>query len=141
MPWKKSEPMQERIEFGLKALGSVNFRALCQEYGISTKTGYKWKERFLCDGIGGMVERSRRPKGHANELAEEAVCEIIRLKLAHGSWGPRKIRELYRRRHGEVASESSFKRVLERVGLTKKETAASGHPGGATECGKRGSCP
>jgi transposase len=78
--------MQERIEFGLKALGSVNFRALCQEYGISTKTGYKWKERFLRDGIRGMVERSRRPKSHADQLAEQTVCEIIRLKLAHGSW-------------------------------------------------------
>ena len=97
--------MQERIEFGLKALGSVNFRALCQEYGISTKTGYKWKERFLRDGIRGMAERSRRPKSHAEQLAEESVCEIIRLKLAHESWGPRKIRELYRRRHGEVASD------------------------------------
>ena len=132
--------MQERIEFGLKALGSVNFRALCQEYGISTKTGYKWKERFLRDGIRGMVERSRRPKSHADQLAEESVCEIIRLKLAHESWGPRKIRELYRRRHGEVASESSFKRILERAGLTHKRASTPSHAGRATECGKRRSC-
>ena len=48
------------------------------------------------------------------------MCEIVRLKLAHVSWGPRKIRELYLRRHGEVASESTFKRVLERTGLTQK---------------------
>jgi transposase len=46
MPWKKSEPMEQRIEFGIKAMRALNFRALCQEYGISTKTGYKWKERF-----------------------------------------------------------------------------------------------
>ncbi len=25
---------------------TLNFRTLCQEYGISAKTGYKWKERF-----------------------------------------------------------------------------------------------
>src|SRR6266446_10691434 len=103
MPWKKIEPMEERIEFALKAMGTLNFRALCQEYGISAKTGYKWKERFLREGIRGMEEQSRRPKSHAAELAEETVCEIIRLKLVHGSWGPRKIGELYRRRHGEVA--------------------------------------
>src|SRR5260370_4691212 len=36
------------------------------------------------------------------------------------SWGPGKIRELYLRRHGEVASESTFKRVLERTCLTQK---------------------
>jgi hypothetical protein len=106
MPWKKSGPMEQRIEFGLKAMGALDFRAPCVEYGISTKTGYKWKERFLREGISGMEEQSSRPHSHAEQLGDETVCEIIRLKRAHGSWGPRKIRELYRRRHGEVASES-----------------------------------
>ncbi len=67
-----------------------------------------------------MAEASRRPKSSPEQLAEEEVCEIVRLKLAHRSWGPRKIRELYLRRHGAVASESTFKRVLERAGLTEK---------------------
>jgi leucine-zipper of insertion element IS481 len=88
MPWKKIEPMEERIEFALKAMGTLNFRALCQEYGISAKTGYKWKERFLREGIRGMEEQSRRPQSHAKQLAEEEVCEIMRLKLAHMPWGP-----------------------------------------------------
>ena len=61
MPWKKSEPMDQRREFALKALGTLNFRALCQEYGISAKTGYKWRERFLRQGLEGMEEESRRP--------------------------------------------------------------------------------
>jgi hypothetical protein len=61
-----------------------------------------------------MAEGSRRPKRSPEQLPEEAVCGMVRLKLAHLSWGPRKIRELYLRRHGEVASESTFKRVLER---------------------------
>ena len=67
-----------------------------------------------------MAEQSRRPQGHAKQLPEEEVCEIVRLKLAHMAWGPRKIRELYLRQHGEAASESTFKRVLERAGLTQK---------------------
>ena len=120
MPWKKSEPMEQRIEFALKAMRTLNFRALCQEYGISAKTGYKWKERFVREGLEGMAEESRRPQRSPEQLPEEQVCEIVRLKLAHLSWGPRKIRELYLRRHGEVASESTFKRVLERAGLTQK---------------------
>src|SRR5947208_5136764 len=93
MPWKKSEPMEERMEFAVRAMGTLNFRALCQEYGISTKTGYKWKERFIREGVGGMKEQSRRPQRHAEQLGDETVCEIIRLKLGHGNWGPRKIRE------------------------------------------------
>ena len=120
MPWKKSEPMEQRTEFALKALKSENFRALCQEYGISTKTGYKWRERFLSMGIAGLAEESRRPRSSPQQLKQEEVCEIVRLKLAHPYWGPRKIRELSLRQHGGVASLSSFKRVLEAVGLTQR---------------------
>ena len=120
MPWKKSEPMDQRIEFCLKTLRSGNFRELCREYDISTKTGYKWRERFLREGSAGMEEQSRRPLSHSESLVEREVCEIIRLKQAHANWGARKIRELYYRQHGRAASESSFKRVLERSGLTEK---------------------
>ena len=120
MPWEKSEPMDQRVEFCVKAVQGGNFRALCREYGISAKTGYKWKERLLRDGINGLDEESRRPLSHPESLLEEELCEMIRLKYAHPMWGPRKIRELYLRRHGRAASESSFKRVLERSGLTQK---------------------
>ena len=83
MAWKKTEPMEQRIEFALKAMRTLNFRALCQEYGISAKTGYKWKERFLQEGLDGMVEQSRRPQSSPHQLPEEELCEIVRLKLAH----------------------------------------------------------
>jgi transposase len=111
--------MDQRMEFAMKALRTENFRALCAEYGISAKTGYKWQQRLLQYGLAGMAEQSRRPKHPANELAEAVVCEIVRLKRAHPHWGPRKIRELYLRAHAQAASESSFKRVLERAGLTE----------------------
>ena len=111
--------MEQRREFALKALGTLNFRALCQEYGISAKTGYKWRERFLRQGLEGMEEESRRPRSSPKQLAEEQVCEMVRLKLVR-HWGPRKIRALYVRRHGEAASESRFKRVLEQAGLTQQ---------------------
>ena len=103
----------------MKSLRTDNFRALCAAYGISAKTGYKWQQRLLQYGLTGMAEQSRRPKHSAHELAEAVVCEIVRLKQAHPYWGPRKIRELYLRSHGQAVSESSFKRVLERAGLTQ----------------------
>ena len=97
--------MEQRIEFALKAMRTLNFRALCQEYGVSAKTGYKWKERFLREGMEGMEEQSRRPRSSRPQLPEEQVCEMVRLKLAHMSWGPRKIRELYLRSLEQVAPE------------------------------------
>ncbi len=76
-------------------------------------------ERFREGGMDAMNEKSRRPHSHAKELSEEVVCRIVKLKHAHPRWGPRKIRNLYERKHGgDVPSESSFKRVLEKAGLT-----------------------
>jgi putative transposase len=120
MPWQETQKMDQRIEFAMKAVDSPNFRELCREYGISAKTGYKWRARFVQDGLGGLNELSRRPHSHADGLNETVVCEMVRLKNAHRHWGPRKIREIYRRKNGakDLPSESSFKRVLERAGLT-----------------------
>ena len=83
MPWKKSEPMEERIEFGLRALGGGNFRALCREYGITARTGYKWRERLVRWGTEGLKEESRRPQRSPGALGEREVCEMdIRPKKA-----------------------------------------------------------
>lgn len=121
MPWKEVNIMNQRTEFALRAVQSEeSFRSLCREYGISTKTGYKWRERFLRSGLQGLKDLSRRPESSPRELAEAVVCEIVRLKEAHRAWGPKKIRALYERVHGgPVPSESSFKRVLERAGLVE----------------------
>jgi putative transposase len=137
MPWKKSEPMEQRVEFALKALKSENFRALCQQYGISAKTGYKWRERFLRNGLAGLSEEPRRPQSSPQQLSQEEVCEMVRLKLAHPHWGPRKIRELYLRQHGEVASESSFKRVLEAAGLTQRRKRRRASQAGRLSSGRK----
>jgi putative transposase len=123
MPWQECDIMSLRIEFVLRSLHELTpFMELCREYGISPKTGYKWKQRFLETGISGLADRSRRPSTSPQSLSEEVVCEMVRLKQAHRAWGPRKIREVYaRHRSGwELPSESSFKRVLDRAGLVEK---------------------
>lgn len=134
--------MDQRREFALKALGTLNFRALCQEYGVSTKTGYKWRERFLRQGLEGMEEESRRPRSSPKQLSEGQVCEMVKLKLVHRHWGPRKIRMLYHRRHGQAPSESSFKRVLEQVGLTQPRRVREGpREGGRLSSGRQAQGP
>ena len=142
MPWKETRKMDQRTEFALKSMKTSNFRELCREYGISTKTGYKWKQRFLERGLGGLLEESRKPHAHPSELPEEVVCEIVRLKAAHPHWGPRKIRDLYgRKKPGEVPSESSFKRVLERAGLTEPRKRRNREPGGRVTSGRKAEAP
>jgi transposase InsO family protein len=124
----------------MKAAVCSNFRELCQDYGISTKTGYKWKARFVQNGLAGMEDQSRRPHTHAKELSEAVVCEIVNLKQAHPNWGPRKIRALYERKHpGKAPSESSFKRILEAAGLTKPRKRRRAKQSGRLATGRKAS--
>ena len=86
MPWKETSAVNQRTEFVLRIFeNKLTFGELCREYGISRKTGYKWKERFLQQGVEGLADQSRRPRTSAHRLDETATCRIVRLKLAHPS--------------------------------------------------------
>jgi hypothetical protein len=50
------------MEFVMRAQTTENFRALCREYGISPRVGYKWSRRFVLHGLEGLQEESRKPK-------------------------------------------------------------------------------
>lgn len=143
MPWKQADLMNQREEFVLKSMNTDNFRGLCEEFGISAKTGYKWKERFLRWGMEGLGDLPRRPLSSPEGLEEGVVCEMVRLKSAHRSWGPRKIRALYQRAHGgsKTPSESSFKRVLERAGLVEKRRKGRRSEVGRVWTGRRAQKP
>jgi transposase InsO family protein len=122
MPWKELNVKDQRMEFSFRAMEeSVPFVELCRQYNISRKTGYKWKQRFIQEGLAGLEERSRRPHHSPSGLSEDVVCRIVRLKKKL-KWGPRKVRDVYSRRYAgeELPSESSFKRVLEKAGYVKK---------------------
>ena len=84
MPWKEKTMINKRPEFALKSLqAGVNFTELCAEYGISRRTGYKWKQRFLEDGASAMADQSRCPTNSPNQLSELEVCRIARLHEHH----------------------------------------------------------
>lgn len=100
----------------------IPFSHLCKKYGISEKTGYKWKNRFYEQGKAGLYEQSREPLSHPTQISGDTAAELIGIKLAHKSWGPKKIREVYVRAFPEkiVPSLSSVKRILDKSGLVEK---------------------
>src|SRR5712691_6874723 len=60
---------------------------LCDDYGVSRKTGYKWIERYLRHGPAGLEERSQRPRRSPNQTAEEIVTAILEARHRHPFWG------------------------------------------------------
>jgi transposase InsO family protein len=127
MPWTETDVVDQRTEFVLRVLRNREpFGDLCQEFGVSRKTGYKWKERFVQEGLAGLADHSRRPNTSPNEISESMVCQIVNLKLAHPGWGARKLRTvLARTLSQDLPSESSFKRILDKAGLVEHRRRVS----------------
>lgn len=128
MPWKEKNVLDIRTDFVFRATNeNVSFKSLCEEYGISRTTGYKWLNRFIEDGLSGLEDRSKAPNSSPNQLDENTVTTIIKLKLDHLTWGPKKIKQLYARIHPTKScpSESTFKRIFTKVGLVSKRKRRS----------------
>ena len=122
MPWKETNKMEQKelfIEEMLK--NNKPFKHLCAQFGISEKTGYKWKNRFYEMGKAGLEEESRNPS-HSNQIDGDTAAELIRIKNAHSAWGPKKIRVIYAKAYPNkaVPSLSSVKRILKKAGLVEK---------------------
>ncbi len=102
MPWKECHVMDERLRFIARLLDGERMSALCAEFGISRKTGYKIYGRCNGCGVDGLTDRSRRPHRHANQLPMAIEKLIVRLKKEYPGWGAPKIRERLRRRYAPV---------------------------------------
>lgn len=115
--------MEQKEEFISEMLKNEKpFKHLCDDFGISEKTGHKWKNRFYEEGKIGLLEQSKAPKSSPGGLPEQTVIRIINLKNAHPTWGPKKILAVYERTHKscDIPSLSSVKRVLEKANLVKR---------------------
>lgn len=114
--------MSIREEFVIKALETgINFSALCREYDISRKTGYKWLSRYSEDGLSGLEDRGRRPKNIPLAVSGDLVADIVAIRQGHPSWGAKKVTTIINRRSdlNEKPSVRTVARILERAGLIR----------------------
>ena len=124
MAWKETCVLEQRTEFikeYIRSEGSV--KELCKKYGVSEKTGHKWKKRFMQYGFSGLVDRNKAPESSPSQLDEDTVIRLINLRTAHPTWGAKKLKVLYAKAypHDIAPSQSSIYRVLGKAGLIKKK--------------------
>jgi transposase InsO family protein len=122
MPWKIISLNQGRcclVKLLFKAQKPV--AQLCRLYGISRKTAYKWKARFLAEGRRGLSDRSKRPRCCPRQMSARWRRRIKKLRQEHPRWGARKIRARLRRLHPgqRVPAVRTITRWLGRWGLVK----------------------
>ncbi len=120
MPWKEKTVMEQRKEFIEQAAECTNFSALCREYGISRKTGYKWQNRFREDGS--VSDRSRRPKHPHAKTAPVIEAAVLAMREENPSWGGRTIHAVLEADGIKgLPSAKTCSNILKRNGCIKPE--------------------
>jgi transposase len=100
MPWLETAPMEQRERFIRdERLALYTMTDLCERYGISRKTGYKWLERFDAGGRAGLSDRSRAPHQCPHRIADDVALLICTARRQHPTWGAAKLLPWLKPRH------------------------------------------
>lgn len=139
MPWKETTVLTQRKEFvQLARQSTIPMRDLCQRFGISRKTGYKWLRRWRAAGDAGLQDRSRRPHHSPQRTPADVEEQVLAVHDRYQAWGSRKLRARMQRmvqegklplRPEQIPAASTILRILKRHG--QWQPPVYGHGNGA----------
>ena len=117
MPFRVGTLMSLREEFVDRASREgANVSALCREYGVGRRTGYRWLRRALAGEP--LADRSRRPLHSPGRTPPEVEAQVVALRREHPTWGGRKLaRRLRDQGLQGVPAPSTVAAILRRHGL------------------------
>jgi transposase InsO family protein len=112
----------------------TSFRELCERYGISTRTGYKYVQRYDLEGVDGLKEHSRRPQNIPNKMPQEVEDAFVELRKKHMDRGAKKLVVEYAKKYPSliVPCVSTISNIISRNGLVSqqhKRRNRQQHPG------------
>ncbi|MDH3295247.1 MAG: helix-turn-helix domain-containing protein, partial [Acidimicrobiia bacterium] len=90
---------------------------VCRRYGISRDTYYRYRRRYLTEGLAGLEDQSRRPDTSPARIPAELEIRIVEMRRDHPRWGARRIRTELTRAGVEAPAVSTVHQVLRRNGL------------------------
>ena len=134
MPFEETHVMEERTRFNEEAHRSLrSFAAVCDRYGISRKTGYKWMDRWRRAGPAGLENRASRPEHCPWATPSEVVETILEVRRKYDDFGPKKIRWYLQTHRPELAlpSRQTMHNILVRHDLVprRRRRVRRWHPG------------
>lgn len=124
MPWKEETVEDQRRTFVMRANeAGCNFSALCREFQITRRTGYKWLERYRSGEA--LNDQSRAPLHRPHKTSPETEELILSVRINHPTWGARKIlRYLADKGNTGLPVPSTAASILKRNGFISPEESA-----------------
>ena len=115
--------MEQKQRFVILAnTGRFYIGELCEQFGISRKTGYKYLERYAEGGLKALGERSHRPHRFPQRTDAGIEALILGERRLHSTWGPKKLHAVLQARHGVESppAQSTIGEILRRHGLSAR---------------------
>lgn len=110
--------VEQRYRAVMEVLAGTSVVEVAERYGVSRQSVHLWLRRYKADGLPGLEDRSRRPRGHPAALAGQLEALICELRRSHRRWGPRRL-EFELARLGHKVARSTIYRVLVRNHLVE----------------------
>lgn len=127
MPWSTPSAMSLRYEFVRDVVRNrKSFRELCRDYGISEKTGHKWRQRFAEGGATALADRSHAPHVPAHQVPRALIARICALREQYPKWGARKLRGILQSAEPTIVwpAASTITTILHREGVPLRRRSA-----------------
>ncbi|SEH00363.1 Transposase InsO and inactivated derivatives [Nonomuraea solani] len=110
--------VEQRYRAVLAVLAGGSVTEVAREVGVARQTLSGWVSRYRESGLGGLVDRSRRPHSSPSQMAAEVEVLVCELRRRHPRWGPvRLAHEAGRRGADPPPSRMGVYRALVRHGL------------------------
>jgi transposase InsO family protein len=87
---------------------------VCRRRGISRASYYRYRRRYLEEGVDGLEPRSRRPRASPAQIEPTLEARIVELRRRHPRWGARRIHAELRRGGIEPPAVATIHRALRR---------------------------
>lgn len=97
----------------------MSVREGCRISGVSRKTIYKWRRRFMDGGRRGLRDGSRRPHRMPRRLGGHWIKRIRQWRRKHPHWGAKKLHACFCRQGWRPPVERTIARWLKRLGLVQ----------------------
>lgn len=111
--------VEQRYRAVLAVEAGATVSEVARQVGISRQTLHAWLARYRQAGLGGLVDRSKRPDTCPHQVSAELAAAICELRREHPRWGPRRLQHELGRcgRWPSVPARMTVYRVLVRHGL------------------------
>lgn len=111
--------VEQRYRAVLAVEAGATVSEVARQVGVSRQTLHAWLARYRQAGLGGLVDRSKRPDTCPHQVSAELEAAICALRREHPRWGPRRLQHELGRcgRWPSVPARMTVYRVPVRHGL------------------------